>query len=178
MFQGCYRDMKKRHMDAMALVTTYGKPDVFLTMTCNPNWPEIHDELFPGQTAQVRPDLVARVFRAKLETMKDMLTKEHIIGVVKAYVYVVEFQKRGLPHAHFLLIMDSRYKLVVPEQYDRVISAELPDKHKYPRTLRHGREAYDAWPMRCAEAQERVHARREVQVQVPSGVQQDHRTGK
>jgi hypothetical protein len=40
-FQGCYRDMKKRHMDAMALVTTYGKPDVFLTMTCNPNWPEI-----------------------------------------------------------------------------------------------------------------------------------------
>jgi hypothetical protein len=132
MFQGCYRDMKKRHMDAMALVTTYGKPDVFLTMTCNPNWPEIQDELFPGQTAQVRPDLVARVFRAKLETMKDMLTKEHIIGVVKAYVYVVEFQKRGLPHAHFLLIMDSRYKLVVPEQYDRVISAELPDKHKYP----------------------------------------------
>jgi hypothetical protein len=72
------------------------------------------------------------VFRAKLETMKDMLTKEHIIGVVKAYVYVVEFQKRGLAHAHFLLIMDSRYKLVVPEQYDRVISAELPDKHKYP----------------------------------------------
>jgi hypothetical protein len=37
-FQGCYRDMKKRHMDAMALVTTYGKPDVFLTMTCNPTY--------------------------------------------------------------------------------------------------------------------------------------------
>ncbi|XP_071681794.1 uncharacterized protein [Lolium perenne] len=124
--------MKKRHMDAMALVQTYGKPDIFLTMTCNPNWQEILDELLPGQTPQDRPDLVARVFRAKLETMKDMLTKNHILGVVKAYVYVVEFQKRGLPHAHFLLIMDSTYKLVVPEQYDRVISAELPDKHKYP----------------------------------------------
>jgi hypothetical protein len=64
--------------------------------------------------------------------MKDMLTKENIRGVLKAYVYVVEFQKIGLPHAHFLLIMDSTYNLVVPEQYDCLISAELPDKHKYP----------------------------------------------
>jgi hypothetical protein len=66
MFQGGYRDMKQRHMDAMALVQTYGKPDIFLTMTCNPNWQEIQDELFPGQTPEDRPDLVARVFRAKL----------------------------------------------------------------------------------------------------------------
>nr|XP_051197067.1 uncharacterized protein LOC127310428 [Lolium perenne] len=116
----------------MALVQTYGKPDIFLTMTCNPNWQEIHDALLPGQTPQDRPDIVVRVFRANLEMMKEMLTKKHILGVVKAYVYVVEFQKRGLPHAHFLLIMDSKYKLIVPEQYDRVISAELPDKNKYP----------------------------------------------
>lgn len=75
-FKGGYRDMKQRHMDAMALVQKYDKPDIFLTMTCNPNWPEIQDELFPGQTAQDRPDLVARVFRAKLETMKDTLTKK------------------------------------------------------------------------------------------------------
>ena len=88
--------------------------------------------VLPGQTAQDRPDIVARVFKAKLENMKDMLTKKHILGVVKAYVYVVEFQKRGLPHVHFLLIMDSRYKLLVPEQYDHLISVELPDKNKYP----------------------------------------------
>ena len=119
-------------MDAMALVQTYGKPDIFLTMTCNPSWEEILNELLPGQTPQDRPDLVARVFRAKLETMKEMLFKKHILGVVVAHVYVVEFQKRGLPHAHFLLIMNSSYKLVVPKQYDRVISAELPDRHKYP----------------------------------------------
>jgi hypothetical protein len=75
---------------------------------------------------------VVRVFRAKLETMKEMLTKKNILGVVKAYVYVVEFQKRGLPHAHLLLIMDSKYKLIMPEQYDRLISAKLPDKKKYP----------------------------------------------
>ncbi|XP_073354937.1 uncharacterized protein [Aegilops tauschii subsp. strangulata] len=129
-FPGGDRDMKGRHMDAMAIVHTYGKPDIFLTMTCNPNWEEISDELFPGQTVRDRPDLVARVFHGKLEAMKEMLFKKHILGVVVAYVYVVEFQKRGLPHAHFLLIMDSTYKLIVPEQYDRLISAELPDKHK------------------------------------------------
>nr|XP_040245211.1 uncharacterized protein LOC120964526 [Aegilops tauschii subsp. strangulata] len=124
--------MKKRHMDAMAIVHTYGKPDIFLTMTCNPKWEEITNELLPGQTAQDRPDIVARVFYGKLEAMKDMLLKKMVLGVVVAYVYVVEFQKRGLPHAHFLLIMDSTYKLLVPEQYDRLISAELPDKQKYP----------------------------------------------
>jgi hypothetical protein len=90
-FKGGYRDMKKRHMDAMALVQTYGKPDIFLTMTCNPNWQEIVENLLPGQTPQDRPDLVARVFRAKLETMKEMLLKHHILGVVKAHVYVIEF---------------------------------------------------------------------------------------
>ena len=49
-----------------------------------------------------------------------------------AQVHVIEFQKRGLPHAHFLLIMQSNYKLTCPEQYDTVISAELPNKDKYP----------------------------------------------
>ena len=91
--------MKGRHMDAMALVQTYGKPDIFLTMTCNPSWEEILNELLPGQTPQDRPDLVARVFRAKLETMKEMLFKKHILGVVVAHVYVVELQKRGLPRS-------------------------------------------------------------------------------
>jgi hypothetical protein len=43
----------------------------------------------------------------------------------------MEFQKRALPHAHFLLIMQRKYKLACPEQYDLLISAEIPDK-KYP----------------------------------------------
>jgi hypothetical protein len=55
-----------------------------------------------------------------------------ILGKIKAYVYVVEFQKRGLPHAHWLLIMQRKYKITCPEQYDAIITAELPDKKKYP----------------------------------------------
>ena len=37
-FIGGPRDMRRRYMDAMALVRKFGKPDIFLTMTCNPNW--------------------------------------------------------------------------------------------------------------------------------------------
>jgi hypothetical protein len=57
-------------MDAMALVRKYGKPDIFLTMTCNPNWDGIKNELYLGQCMQDHLDLVARVFRAKLEELR------------------------------------------------------------------------------------------------------------
>ncbi|XP_052151865.1 uncharacterized protein LOC127770240 [Oryza glaberrima] len=119
--------MKRRYMDAMALIQKYGKPDVFLTMTSNPKWDEITRGLEPSQTPQDRPDLVVRVFRAKLEDLKKQLFEKHILGKVIAHVYVVEFQKRGLSHAHFLLIMSGRYKLTS----DRIVSAEFPDKKKY-----------------------------------------------
>jgi hypothetical protein len=49
-FIGGPRDMKRWYMDAMALVQKFGKPDIFLTMTCNPNLDEIRRELLPGQT--------------------------------------------------------------------------------------------------------------------------------
>nr|GEU95337.1 uncharacterized protein [Tanacetum cinerariifolium] len=110
--------------------TNDGKPDIFLTMTCNPKWPEILKALNLGQEASDWPDVVARVFRAKLEDLKDQLFKRHVLGVVGAYVYVVEFQKRGLPHVHFLLIMTSEYKMSNPDHYDKMVCAEIT---KYPR---------------------------------------------
>ncbi|XP_062103455.1 uncharacterized protein LOC133814524 [Humulus lupulus] len=128
-FIGGPRDMRKRYMEAMALVQRYGKPDIFLTMTCNPNWPEITNELGPHNESQNRPDLVARVFHAKLEELKDQLFKRKIFGKVSAYVYVIEHQKRGLPHAHFLIILQNEWKLHAPEYFDEIISAEIPDKN-------------------------------------------------
>ncbi|XP_042969156.1 uncharacterized protein LOC122301855 [Carya illinoinensis] len=56
-FIGGPRDMRKRYMEAMALVQRYGKPDIFLTMTCNPNWKEITNELHMHEESQNRPDL-------------------------------------------------------------------------------------------------------------------------
>jgi hypothetical protein len=54
--------MQQLYQDAMAIVQKYGKPDIFATFTCNPNWSEITRELLPGQTPSDRPDLIAHVF--------------------------------------------------------------------------------------------------------------------
>ncbi|XP_071935702.1 uncharacterized protein [Coffea arabica] len=131
-FIGGPRDMRRRYMDAMSLVQRYGKPDIFLTMTCNKNWPEIKKLLLPTDKVENRPDLISRVFRAKLEVLKDELLKKNIFGKIAAYTYVIEFQKRGLPHAHFLIILKQGWKMYSPESYDRVVCAELPDASRHP----------------------------------------------
>ena len=74
-------------------------------MTANPSWPEITANLWPGETAANRPDLVAPVFRAKLRSLMKVLTKDHYLGRAVGWTFVVEFQKRGLPYAHILLIL-------------------------------------------------------------------------
>ncbi|KAH0633092.1 hypothetical protein KY284_035878 [Solanum tuberosum] len=57
-FIGGPKDMQRRYMDAMALVQEYGRPDLFITMTCNPEWTEIQEQLCAGQVAQDHPYLL------------------------------------------------------------------------------------------------------------------------
>ena len=70
--------------------------------------------------------MVTRVFKAK----KDQLLKDHtqgsIFGGVLAFLWVVEFQKHGLPHVHILLILAEEDRPTTPEQVDNMITAELP----------------------------------------------------
>ena len=66
--------------DAMAIVRATSKPTLFVTATCNPNWKEIQDELLPGQTANDRPDMVARVFAAKLKQLREDLLQGEYFG--------------------------------------------------------------------------------------------------
>ncbi|XP_057778295.1 uncharacterized protein LOC130998777 [Salvia miltiorrhiza] len=126
-FTGGPRDLRCRYMNALALVAKFGRPDIFLTMTCNPKWVEIQSELFPVEKSHNRADLYARVFRAKNEELKKEIVKDSLFGVVAAYFYVIEFQKRGLPHVHWLIILQPRYKVTSTEAYDRFVSAEIPD---------------------------------------------------
>ncbi|XP_075107418.1 uncharacterized protein LOC107819940 isoform X1 [Nicotiana tabacum] len=140
-FIGGPRDMRRRYMDVIALVQRFGKPDIFLTMTCNPSWPEIKQHLLSTDETQNRPDLVSRVFRGKVEELKADILKKNIFGKVAAFMYTIEFQKRGPPHAHFLIILTCEYKLLAPESYDKFVCAELPDcnteEHLYSRVLQH-----------------------------------------
>jgi hypothetical protein len=62
-------------------------------------------ELKPFEKPQDRPDLCVRVFRLKFGFLMEDLLKKHVLGKVIAQINVIEFQKRGLPHAHILLIL-------------------------------------------------------------------------
>ncbi|KAG2190432.1 hypothetical protein INT47_005587, partial [Mucor saturninus] len=95
-------------------------------------WPEIQNELLYGQTAADRPDLCSRVFHLKFKSLMKDITKDHILGVVVGYVAVVEFQKRGLPHAHMLFIVKPEHKPRTTTDFDKIISAEIPNQESFP----------------------------------------------
>ena len=118
--------VEKLH-DMLAIVRRFGKPTLFITQTCNPLWKEITDSLEAGETWHDRPDLCARVFKAKLEMMMSLLLKDRVLGEVVYYVYTIEWQKRkGLPHAHLLIKLAEEPR--TSEEIDKIISAEIPSK--------------------------------------------------
>ena len=45
----------------MSILRVQGKPDLFVTITTNPNWIEIKNVLLPHETANDRPDLITRM---------------------------------------------------------------------------------------------------------------------
>ena len=124
---GSPRNNVQRYCDSMAVVRELGKPSYFITMTCNPNWKEITDSLPHGLKVYECPDLVSRIFNIKLNALLNDLTKKHVMGRVKGYTYVIEFQKRGLPHAHILLIMEDEDEPKSADQYDIAVTAEFSD---------------------------------------------------
>ena len=131
-FQGSPRSCQQNYQDAMAIVAKYGKPDLFLTFTCNPKCKDITDALPPGQQSGDRPDIVARVFKQHLEELLHDIRVKCVLGTPVAYIHVIEFQKRGLPHCHLLLILAEDSKVRDADDIDTLISAEIPDKETQP----------------------------------------------
>ncbi|XP_050519837.1 uncharacterized protein LOC126893557, partial [Daktulosphaira vitifoliae] len=89
-FTGSPRYMTQCYQDAMAMVRKCGKPDYFITMTCNPNWPEIKANLSNNNSADA-PDLIARIFELKVDQLIKDLTANNVLGKLKAFVYTIEW---------------------------------------------------------------------------------------
>ena len=117
----------------MACCRVMGKPTLFVTMTTNPKWAEIQENLLPRQTAINRPDIVSRVFALKLKQLLHDLDVGKFFGAIDAMVHVVEYQKRGLFHAHILLILKADDKPRCADDYDAIVCAEIPDKDADPQ---------------------------------------------
>ena len=47
-YPGSPRAMQQNYLDAMSMVRNKGKPDFFVTMTANPQWQEITENLLPA----------------------------------------------------------------------------------------------------------------------------------
>ena len=78
---------------------------IFYPLTAyNPKWPEITRALsiIPGQNPEDRLDIIARVFKMKLDRLLSTIKSGTIFGTIIADLYVVKFQKKGLRHCHFL----------------------------------------------------------------------------
>ena len=60
-------------------------------MTANLNWPEIKEALLHGQSPSDRPDLVDRVFKAKVEALKEDIFKKGYLGKTVVHVWTIEF---------------------------------------------------------------------------------------
>ncbi|GBM38716.1 hypothetical protein AVEN_263220-1 [Araneus ventricosus] len=126
-FQGSPRYMHQNYQDAMAMVRKFGRPDLFVTFTCKPTWVDILNGLEGPQRLEDRPDIVVRVFKMKLTEHLDDIIKRNLFGRVTSYIHVIEFQERGLPHAHILLTLDTYSKIRTKDDIDKYVSAELPD---------------------------------------------------
>ncbi|CAN1187177.1 ATP-dependent DNA helicase PIF1 [Linum perenne] len=128
-FTGGPRYMHQLYLDATAICQCFGNPDLFITFTCNSQWPEITNSFseIVGLKSEDKPMIVARVFNLKVKALKNDLKKGQYFGRSIADISTVEFQKRGLPHVHILLWLCQESKISEPWQIDEAISAELPD---------------------------------------------------
>src|SRR5205807_9814719 len=125
-FTGSTRNMQQHLQDALAINRYYGGGDLFITMTANTRWPEIQAALLPGQAPSDRPDLVVRVFFVKLKALIKEI-RSGALGAWAAHMYTIEFQKRGLPHAHIIIFLKPEAKLRTPEQIDSLMSSKFPE---------------------------------------------------
>ncbi|XP_072080936.1 uncharacterized protein [Arachis hypogaea] len=68
----------------------------------------------------------------RLKCLLSNLKEGVFFGPLNAGMYTIEFQKRGLPHAHMLLWLNRESNLQSVEIVDEFICAELPNLQKFP----------------------------------------------
>ncbi|CAN6907960.1 unnamed protein product [Brassica oleracea] len=94
-FTGGPRYMKNMYLDAMTICKHFGFPDLFITFTCNPKWPEITKYLEPRKlTADDRPEIICRLFKCKLDSLMMDLTDKQLLGKTVAYLCLSDEEKK------------------------------------------------------------------------------------
>jgi hypothetical protein len=101
---GSKRHLKKQAINGLHIVSHFGPSHIFATLTCNKNWPEFKEVLWPDSDVFDMPALVAEVFHARLQAFLHNLRQGKYFGgdTTVFIIRVIEYQERGLPHAHIV----------------------------------------------------------------------------
>ena len=99
-FTGGLRYMMQNYQDAMAICNWARYLDLFLTFTCNPNWPEI-TRFVNSHNLQAEdfPQLLFRVFNVKVD---------HLMKDLREGVFFGRYQA-GIQPLHFVLTLLCAY---------------------------------------------------------------------
>jgi hypothetical protein len=133
-FPGSPRWYHALYHDALALPAAFHLPDLFVTVTFNPEWPEMARLMPMHSSIHDHPDVVARIFWLRFSRIMQDIVDNGVFGEVLSYCWRIEWQLRGLPHAHVLIIL--RQRILHAEDVDRFVSAEIPDPVQFPELHR------------------------------------------
>ena len=115
--------------NALSVLSEYGCPTGFLTLTTNVNWDEINENIFEDQDGYVRVDVTAKVFKGKLYNfIHNLKAGKYFGGRVPIYIlFVFEWQERGLPHCHLVFRLTDHPKSTIEciEFIDKYIRTDL-----------------------------------------------------
>ena len=143
---GSRRFMTNKTADALSVVTARGKPMFFITVTLNTYWHEVKAAIPKGSSPYDYAELSDRIFKAKLDALKTRLFTGAIWGphCVDAdgnwtcridapggsgyMIDVIEFQNRGMPHAH-IVVRFANPPSGCKEEYEADEPAEWLDRY-------------------------------------------------
>ncbi len=116
----------------MALVRYFSKPDLFVIFIANPRWKEATDTLFFNQMYIDRSDIIAKIFRARLKRLIYFIRIGVAFGPCRAYVYAVEYQKRGLFYMYIMVFIHAGHVFSEFEYINNLIRAKLFNRQLDP----------------------------------------------
>ena len=109
----------------MVLVHKFGKPDLFITMTCNELWEEIVNNI--GVNEKVI-DRRLKLFNQKVKELNNEIVNKCIFCKCMAFTYAIKLQER-----HILIFIDAEDKLHNANEVNKNIGSEIPDNVNNPR---------------------------------------------
>ena len=138
-FTGSPRYMKVHYQNAMGLVARKGAPTFFLTFTYSATWDEhkaaARNNTMRGADGYVDPATICRIFHIKLQELIRDLRSGAFFGDTVYILYVIEMQKRGLPHTHIVFKIDGDGPVQATD-IDSVIRASIPSEAEAGGKLR------------------------------------------